>query len=268
MRAARREVAVGILAWRQAVDLPGAKGALASWLVIRRASRYLGAARWFMQRSIHGLVSFLLVGGSLSGLACENNVTADTSDSDGGTGPTDTGDGGTTDGGTTVDPLIPLAGELVITELMIDSVDVDDESGEWVEIYNLADRELSLTGLILGDDGVDAWVLEGEIRVAAGDTIVLCADTSTKTNGGVPCDGAFFPNTWGDGFAMANAGDEVALRSADNVTLDWMSYVEGQFQPGESLSLGSASLDPQANDQQSAWCAQATPTPGSANPAC
>lgn len=189
----------------------------------------------------------------------------------GGTGGDDTGP--TTDGGTTGPTVAP--GELVLTELMIDANAVSDEHGEWVEIYNVTDRTLSLDGLVLGDDNVDAWPLDGGVQVAPGQYAVLCADTASGANGGVSCDGAFHYNTWGEGFALANAGDEVTLALPDGTAIDRMSYGEAQVSPGVALGVDPGQVDATANDSAGAWCLQDSPlsggdlgTPGQANDGC
>ena len=191
---------------------------------------------------------------------------------DGGGGDGGGADGGGSDGGGSD---LPAPGELVLTELMIDAAAVSDEHGEWVELYNASDRSISLDGLVLGDDNVDAWPLDGGVSVAAGDYAVLCADTASGANGGVSCDGSFHYNTWGEGFALANAGDEVKLSLDDGTVIDRMTYSDGQVSPGVALGVDPDKVDAAANDAAGAWCLQDSPlsggdqgTPGRVNDGC
>jgi len=178
-------------------------------------------------------------------------------------------DGGNTDGGS---PL-PGPGELVLTELMIDPSAVGDAQGEWVELYNPTDRSIELAGLVLGDDNIDAWVLTDSVALAPGAWAVLCA--AETDNGGAACAGTFRYNTLGGGFALANAGDEVVLRTGDGLLVDRTSYGAEAVVPGASLGLSPAALDAVSNDGAGAWCAQHSPmsggdrgTPGRPNDPC
>lgn len=179
-------------------------------------------------------------------------------------------DGGSEGGG---DPVGP--GELVITELMIDPSAVSDDLGEWVELYNDADRTLSLDGLLLGDEGVDAWILADASDIGAGAYAVLCAEASAAHNGGASCDGTFLYSTWGDGFALSNSGDEVVLARQDGTVIDRISYSEGQVSPGVALGLAPGRTDAGDNDSAGAWCQQSSAmsggdlgTPGEENDGC
>lgn len=208
-------------------------------------------------------------------LACGNDNVIAYPVGDGGAGDGGAEDGGTQDGGGqgagddtgasgdggSAAPQAQV-GELVLTELMIDASAVSDEHGEWVELYNAADRTIALDGLVLGDDNVDAWTLDGGVQVAAGQFAVLCADMAPGANGGVTCDGGFHSNTWGDGFALANAGDEVRLSRQDGVTIDRMTYSEGQVEPGVALGVDPDKVDAAANDAAQAWCLQDSPLSG------
>ncbi len=193
--------------------------------------------------------------------------------SDGGGSDGGGSDGGGSDGGSSDEPVQP--GELVISELMIDPTAVSDEDGEWVELYNASDRSIQLQGLVLGDEGVDWWVLEDRHALAPGAFAVLCAVTASGANGGATCDGSFHQNTWGDGFALANGGDEVLIARDDGTIIDRVAYADGFALPGVAVGVKTGRLDADDNDSSSAWCDQQTPmsggdlgTPGKNNDGC
>lgn len=187
---------------------------------------------------------------------------------DGGSEAGETGDGGSGEEAYTL-----AVGDLVITELMIDPTAVSDADGEWVEVYNAGPSPVQLQGMILGDEGVDAWPLEDELTIAPGAYAVLCA--STSANGGVSCDGSFHYNTWGEGFALSNGGDEVVLTSTEGEVIDRVSYSEDDVVPGSSQGLDPFYTSAEHNDYSEVWCAQESAmsggddgTPGSENDTC
>ena len=60
------------------------------------------------------------------------------------------------------------AGDLVISEIMHDPVQVFDYRGEWVEIYNNSADTVNLNGLILSDNSGDSETISSDVTVAAG----------------------------------------------------------------------------------------------------
>ena len=63
-----------------------------------------------------------------------------------------------------------------------------DSRGEWVELTNLSDEDIDLSGFLLSDLGRNVAVIPDGAVVAAGDRIVIGRDTDTEKNGGVPAD--------------------------------------------------------------------------------
>lgn len=167
-------------------------------------------------------------------------------------------------------------GDLVFSELMIDPEVVDDEIGEWVELYNTGSAPIDIGGYTFRDDDVDAWELEGPLLVAGGDYVVLCASLDVAVNGGVPCDGWFAREASGGGLALANGPDEVVLARPDGVEIDGLHYDEAWIDKGVALGVDPAFREGGANDDRTHWCAQTTVvsaggepgTPGLDNDAC
>ena len=143
----------------------------------------------------------------------------------------------------------------VISELMINPSGSADETGEWVELYNAADDALDLSGLALGDDGVDDADIDfSEEVIAPGQFIVLCA--SEEDNGGVDCAGTYLYQTFGGGFALSNTEDEVVVISDDGDVIDTFGYGDGLAPAGQSLGVNPSCLDATSNDATGCWCAQ------------
>lgn len=191
-----------------------------------------------------------------------------------GTDGTGTDTTGTDDGGT--DPATdPVPGDLVLSELMINPSAVADEAGEWLEILSLADHPLSLAGMRISDDDVDGTALAGAGTLAPGARAVFCANGDGATNGGISCDATYYYSSSGDGFALANSGDEVVLSTYDGIELDRVSYGSGFAPTAASTGVRAGGLSQAGNDDAAAWCTQVgglpggdQGTPGLANSGC
>jgi len=211
----------------------------------------------------------------------------DTSSGPGGPGSDDTGSGPADTGADTEAPRPgssadhPRSGDIgdwVITELMINPAAVSDSVGEWVELSNLSADWLTLEGHYLADDNLDRGLLTAAaagLVVAPGSAAVLCAEADPGLNGGVTCAGVFEYTTFGDGFALANTGDEAALLAPDGVALDVVAYGDGFAATGASVGVSPDWATPVGNDDTDRWCAQTTPlsggdsgTPGAVNTPC
>lgn len=163
-------------------------------------------------------------------------------------------------GETRNNPRSPDPGDLVINEIMIDPDAVSDESGEWVELWNLSDDWVDAEGYRLADDGVDDYTFEetssGSLVVGPGAYLVICADPSRSDNGGVACDGEFFYQTWGGGFALSNTDDEVVLVTPSGSEVDRFEYASGFSMSGSSLGVDPWDATVRDNDDPDNWCDQ------------
>lgn len=164
------------------------------------------------------------------------------------------------DGSGTVAPVEEAQpGDVVFSEMMVNPESVDDEIGEWIELYNTSDYSVDLAGYSFHDDDIDIWIL-GTIIVPPKEYAVLCADTNPATNGGVPCD-AWFQRDWeGDGLALANGPDELVLTRADGVEIDWLYYDDSWFTIAVATGVDPDHLNGGANNDGQHWCDQTTIT--------
>ena len=163
-------------------------------------------------------------------------------------------------GETRSNPRTPSAGELVINEIMIDPDAVSDASGEWVELWNLSDDWLDVEGYRLADDSADDYTFDevsnGSLVVGPGDYLVICAEPSRSDNGGIDCDGEFFYQTWGGGFALSNTEDEVVLVTPGGSEVDRFEYGSGFSMTGSSLGVDPWDATVTDNDDPDSWCDQ------------
>ncbi len=220
-----------------------------------------------------------------------DTTSADTASGDTATGDTATGDtatGDTATGDTAVDASDVAqvdaiagadlkAGDLVITEILADSMAVPDETGEWFEVQNRTGKAVDLRGLKIEDKTAKAHEIAGpaQVIVPAGGYAVLCITADKGVNGGVTCAYAY-----GDKVKLTNSGDTIKLVASAGV-VDEVSYANGGDKGWPALAKGHAqqlaveATSATVNDDGNNWCvAQATfgagdfGSPGSANPAC
>jgi hypothetical protein len=157
------------------------------------------------------------------------------------------------------------AGELVITELMIDPRTLPDTQGEWFELYNASDSELSLQDCQI-DDGVET------LHAVMEPVLLPPREYVTLARGPNP---GFMPTAMVS-LSLTNTADTLAI-ICRGVEIDRVSYSKAagfQIEPGATLALDPDALSAQQNDSASAWCTgrdlydDDLGTPGRANPSC
>ncbi len=162
------------------------------------------------------------------------------------------------------------AGDLVITEVMADTVEIPDQAGEWVELVNVTSVPIDLRGLELADEGSDSHVIAGPVPVLAapGEQVVLARNADPAVNGGLDADYGY------DGMVLGNSEDEIVLL-AGGIVVDRIAYSAGFVVAGASTSLRPEAMDAVANDDPGSWCHAAQEyapgnagSPGAANPPC
>jgi hypothetical protein len=165
------------------------------------------------------------------------------------------------------DVVAPVAGDLVITEFMPDTVAVADGAGEWFEVY--VTRNIDLNGLQLGRMEGD-WAEQVSslecITVTAGTYLLFAHETDPSQNGGLPSvDRVFNLN-------IANEAGTLRLGYGGQL-LDAVVWTDSHN--GASTALDPDLTDPVQNDNEDYWCAGEAVygdgdkgTPGAANPTC
>lgn len=138
------------------------------------------------------------------------------------------------------------AGDIVISELMIDPVALTDTRGEWIEVYNASSRPIDLRGWTLRDAS-SSHAIDGPapLVVAPGAYAVLATDASEIVACGI---GALYDYA---SVTLNNSGDAIALLHCGAV-IDEVVY--GADQPGSASGVTPSALDATANDDWSRWC--------------
>ena len=158
------------------------------------------------------------------------------------------------------------AGDLVISELMVDPIGSTDVDGEWIEIHNPTADQLALATCSLKNGRFTSPL--GDRLLVPGGYLTYARNANIDDNGGVSAAGSI-------SFALANNGEQVDVVCAD-VVVDTVDYSSFDVEPGYSLSLSPTRLSSDLNDQDTAWCFGqvaygAGPdrgSPGLANPVC
>jgi hypothetical protein len=191
------------------------------------------------------------------------------------------------DGPTGITPY--AAGQLVITEIMADTVGVDDESGEWFEVYNPSKTDTyDLMGCLLFDSATavgDQDTVMGHVIVAPGAFVTLARFGDAAIGGFTPSydyhtsllAGGTTPDPDKD-VKFSNAGDEVGL-TCGVTSIDLVQFqtwtVANAVPHGRSYTLDPSHYSATENDVQGNWCTGTMSyfstnrgTPGQPNPVC
>ncbi len=206
----------------------------------------------------------------------DNDLDCDDTDADVYPGAAEVYDGVDQDCDGEVDEGELPAGALIVTEIMQNPDAVNDDVGEWFEVFNTTGVDINLLGLEVGDAGTDSFVVDESVWVAAGEHAVLGCEGDDQLNGGVTYD-YVYPSD----FQLGNGEDEIYLDHG-GVTLDEVEYLGADPWPdptGQSMSLDPLAYDAVDNDDGANWCpthdlpAYELPagdfgTPGELNPDC
>ena len=125
---------------------------------------------------------------------CTNNVPpppsmSDTASDTGDTGAGDTGSEPSSEPADEVtDAVIPNVGDIIFTEIMLDTKGIVDSVGEWIELTNLTDDRLNLTGFAIQDDGRNFFQLPDGTTVEPNERLIVGRSSDTSANGGIEVD--------------------------------------------------------------------------------
>jgi hypothetical protein len=178
------------------------------------------------------------------------------------------------DGGTMRDSVAPVAGDLVITEVMPNPAAVSDTVGEWFEAKVIHDVDLNGVGLDRAGDTANPNVIDSPdcIHVAAGSYVVFAKNADGAMNGGLPAGSILGTFTFSliDG-TVAAPGDVRLV--AGTTVIDAISWTRSAS--GKSHQLDPDLIDANSNDMESNFCDGTTPfglgdlgTPFAANAQC
>jgi hypothetical protein len=165
----------------------------------------------------------------------------------------------------------PGRDEIIFTEVHYDPhFGLSDGDAEWLEIYNVTNRALSLEDCTLSD-GTDIVAL-GELMIEPRGYAVFARSDDRALNGNLTVAGVF-------PFALNNLSDRLELKCGA-IVIDTLDYDLDEGFPrtkGFSASLSPNAMSAAGNDSPSNWCYPRSVyledpiqwgTPGGANTPC
>jgi hypothetical protein len=168
--------------------------------------------------------------------------------------------------------VVPLPGEVVITEVFPDPTGLDANK-EWVEVYVAAGHAVDLNGLTLTNTKLGSAPRSQLLTAAsclaanAGAYVVLAASLDSGLNGDLAADFS------APGLNMFNDTEMTVDLSFGPILIDLATLPSGR--EGYSVSLDPLEADASANDLAASFCAATTTglfsgtgTPGAANDLC
>ena len=142
---------------------------------------------------------------------------------------------------------------LLIAEVMVDPREVDDEVGEWIELFNAGQEPVNLLSYVLATHDRE-HVIDRDLWINPGQAVVLGVDGNRALNGGLSVDYVY------DQLRLRNQNGNLILYTAGMVAVDHVSWGDGT---GISAPEG-ASLERQGSDVHAPWGAATSSWPGSA----
>jgi hypothetical protein len=183
-------------------------------------------------------------GGSGSGGALD----AGGDDGGGDAAPDLSQDGGGEVGTVGVTPTQP--GQLVISEIMIDTATITDDEGEWFELYNpSATVTYDLQGCTL--TGTNAFNVVDQSLIITPGAFITLARATDETTVGFPLNYSYGPT-----IKFANEGGSLTVACGPSAAtiIDTVSYTIDEVVKGRSFSLSPAHYDATQNDTPANWC--------------
>lgn len=148
------------------------------------------------------------------------------------------------DAGTPRATVMPVVGDLVITEVMPNPAAVSDASGEWFEV--LVTRDVDLNGVGLdraGDTSSPVVIAQPDcVRVTAGARLVFAKSADPMANGGLPPITATFSFALVDGTPATPGDVQLVLGPTVLDSVTWTSTRSGvahQIDPDEETPTGN-----------------------------
>ncbi|MES1207611.1 MAG: lamin tail domain-containing protein, partial [Pseudomonadota bacterium] len=186
-------------------------------------------------------------GAATGGAATGGAATGGAATGGAGTGGAATGGAGSGGSSPTLIPTVP--GQLVISEIMVDTRATPDDLGEWFEIYNPSTTATyNLMGCAISDLGNGNTHTIGASLIVAPGAYVTLARTSDVTSMG-------FAPTYSYGMTLKfnnDAADSVRI-TCNSVTIDVVDFPLSAA-GGQSRSLDPRHLSATDNDVQANWC--------------
>lgn len=152
----------------------------------------------------------------------------------------------------------PVAlGSIIINEIMQDPTAVNDEFGEWFEVYNTTGSAIDMQNWVISDNTTptaQSFTISSSLIVPANDYAIFIVNGNSLTNGGISHSPQYvysYPS-----FTLLNSGsDSIILTSPGGALIDRVDYDDASFPytPGRSMSLSTSTANSTDNDNGANW---------------
>ncbi|MFT5993630.1 MAG: cysteine-rich repeat protein, partial [Bradymonadia bacterium] len=150
--------------------------------------------------------------------------------------------GGCVDAACVTPPEAAAAGDLQITEIMVNPLGTDS-GAEWLEVWNTTDGALDLSGVVVSDAGTQSFAVPPLTYLGPSEFLVFGSDVADYPGAEI---------NWSPlgTFTLTNNGDAIILTG--EVEIDRVFWdATWPITEGYSMSLNPGSLD---NDLATSWC--------------
>lgn len=149
-------------------------------------------------------------------------------------------------------------GDLVVTEVMIDSLSVTDAAGEWFEVFNTTNADIDVNGLLVRKRvGNLQFTVNVSLVVESHGFLVFAKNGNFALNGGVVED-VDYVNT----YTFNNVADSIVLDNGP-LEIDRLVWTAAWPNPvGRSIQLDKFAVDDVANNDPLNWCESSVLLPG------
>jgi hypothetical protein len=145
---------------------------------------------------------------------------------------------------------------ILISEVMFNPKEISDTLGEWIELSNLLEQSVDLSGFSIHDQSGKSFGFEPGTVIGADGVLIIARSAVALAQWGQTALPAYFS------FALNNGGDVLLLRDNDGQLLDiaaWGGALAGwDLLPPEGHSLQRISL----LGNPAGWIVGQMPTPG------
>ncbi|MFO8062398.1 MAG: lamin tail domain-containing protein [bacterium] len=154
-----------------------------------------------------------------------------------------------------------------VNEFASDGPSGGDTPSEWIELYNTGADTVDISGYTL-TDGEDQFAIPPSTELAPGEFYLLVQNIdSFNAYFSMPVGTDYY--AYGDSagsFALANSGDEIILKDASSIEVDYANYGTGANPAPTPAEGSSASRNPDGTDTDNCtndFTELTVPTPGS-----
>ena len=145
-----------------------------------------------------------------------------------------------------------VEGDIIITEVMADPLAVSDVLGEWFEVYNASEREISLNGWEITSYNGESHVIDDDTLVLEAGDVATISNYGKGANGGAKSDYQVARD-----IRLKNNTTEYIGLTMGSVDIDFVEWDGGGDWPyteGYSIMLDPDEFDADSNDDPASWC--------------